>query len=63
MQITLSQDTLILIRMIEGQKRTIQKAHDRGEPTDFMNGLVFVLRDMQSELADVVTKSVGRRSE
>jgi len=58
MKISLSEDVLILVRMIEGQKRTIQKAHDSGESQDVMNSLVFVLRDMQSELSDVVTETI-----
>jgi len=58
MKISLSEDTLILVRMIEAQKRSIQKAHDSGESKDVMNSLVFILRDMQSELSDVVTETI-----
>jgi len=57
MKISLSEDVLILVRMIEAQKRSIQKAHDSGESQDVMNSLVFVLRDMQAQLSDIVCQA------
>lgn len=58
MKISLSEDSLILVRMIEAQKRSIQKAHDSGESQDVMNSLVFVLRDMQAQLSDIVCQTI-----
>lgn len=58
MQISLSEDALILVRMIEAQKRSVQKAHDSGESREVMNSLVFVLRDMQAQLSDIVSETI-----
>lgn len=58
MQIALSEDTLILVRMIEAQKRSVQKAHYSGESREVMNSLVFVLRDMQAQLSDIVCETI-----
>jgi len=52
MQYPMSEDTIILIRMVEAQRRTIQRAQDDREPREVLDALMFVLREMQAELAD-----------
>jgi len=52
MQYPMSEDTIILIRMVEAQRRTIQRAQDDGEPREVLDALTFLLRETQAELAD-----------
>jgi len=55
MQITITEEMEILIRMIESNRRTLASAQDRGEGSEVTDSLLFALRDAQAELADLIT--------
>ena len=56
MQITVTEEMEVLIRMIESQRRTLAQAQDRNEGREVTDALVFSLRETQAELADVITE-------
>jgi len=57
MQITVTEEMEILIRMIESQRRILAQAQDRRESREVTDSLVFALREIQSDLADLITES------
>jgi len=57
MQITVTEEMETLIRMIESQRQTLAQAQDRGESREVTDSLVFALREIQSELADLITET------
>jgi hypothetical protein len=51
-------DVMLLVRMIESHKRSMDGAKERGESQEVMNSLLYVLRDMQSELSDILIQVI-----
>lgn len=60
MKLELDQEIIELIGMIESQRRTLAKAQDRHEGREVTDSLVFVLREIQAELADRITEAYTR---
>lgn len=57
-KVTLSEDVLILARMIEGQKRSIVSAESRNESEEILGSLRFVLFDMQIQLSEILSETI-----
>jgi len=57
MKVEITQQMETLIRMIEGQRRTIARAKDRLEPQEVIRSAEFVLRETQAELSDLIAEN------
>lgn len=56
--IQVSEEMKTLIRMINGTRRSIDKAYKHNEPEDVVKSLNFVLREEQAQLADVIIEKL-----
>lgn len=57
MKITMTEDMITLVHMIESSRRTLNQATDRHEPQDVLKACAFVLREEQAELADLIAEA------